>query len=141
MNKYDLNQACADHPKMSRQEWDDAYKMAWQRYYTIEHIETILRRVAASRANASNALFLITWFKGSIDFERIHPLESGFLRRKSRTDRRPGFKIEPPLVFYPKYWTETAVKLVQWPGSICGCGGFTSVSSAIRRGSNTPISP
>ena len=40
----------------------------------------MLRRVASSRANASNALFLITWFKGSIDFENIHPLESGFLR-------------------------------------------------------------
>ena len=56
--------------------------MAWQRYYTTEHIETILRRVAATRANASNALFLITWFKGSIDIEEIHPLESGFLRRQ-----------------------------------------------------------
>ena len=44
----------------------------------------------------------------------MHPLESGFLRLKSRTDRRPGFKIESPLVFYPKYWAETAVKLARW---------------------------
>ena len=114
MNKYDLNHACAGHSKMSLQEWNQAYKMAWQRYYTIEHIETILRRVAASRANASNALFLITWFKGSIDLEHIHPLESGFLRRKSRRDRRPSFPIEPIWRFYPKYFTETAVKLVRW---------------------------
>ena len=47
MNKYDSNHVCADHPKMSRQEWDEAYKLAWQRYYTTEHIETILRRVAS----------------------------------------------------------------------------------------------
>jgi radical SAM superfamily enzyme YgiQ (UPF0313 family) len=114
MNKYDLNHACADHPKMSRQEWDEAYKLAWKRYYTIEHIETILRRVASSRANASNALFLITWFKGSIDLEQIHPLEGGFLRRKSRRNRRPGFPIESPLLFYPKYWAETVVKLARW---------------------------
>src|SRR5471032_1208158 len=46
LNKYDLNHICTNHPKMSREEWDRAYKMAWQRYYTIEHIETVLRRVA-----------------------------------------------------------------------------------------------
>ena len=64
---------------MSREEWDRAYKMAWQRYYTIEHVETIMRRVAVTtKANASNALFLITWFMGSINIEHIHPLEGGF---------------------------------------------------------------
>lgn len=51
MNKYDLNHICTTHPKMPREDWDRAYKMAWQRYYTIDHIETIMRRVAARRAN------------------------------------------------------------------------------------------
>src|ERR1700693_5994726 len=60
MNKYDLNHICTTHPKMSRADWDRAYKLAWQRYYTVDHVETILRRVAKTRANASNALFLIT---------------------------------------------------------------------------------
>jgi radical SAM superfamily enzyme YgiQ (UPF0313 family) len=114
MNKYDLNHVCTTHPKMSHEEWDRAYKMAWQRYYTIEHIETILRRVAMTKANASNALFLITWFTGSINIEHIHPLEGGFLRLKFRRDRRPGFAIEPIWSFYPKYFTEVASKLVRW---------------------------
>jgi Radical SAM superfamily len=114
MNKYDANHVCTGHPKMSEREWNEANKLAWQHYYTDEHIETILRRVASSRANASNALFLITWFKGSIDFEHIHPLEGGFLRRKSRRDRRPGLPIESRTRFYPKYAFETAVKLARW---------------------------
>jgi radical SAM superfamily enzyme YgiQ (UPF0313 family) len=114
MNKYDLNHVCTSHPRMSREEWQRAYKMAWERYYTIEHIETVLRRVATTSANASNALFLITWFKGSIDIEKMHPLESGFLRRKSRRDRRSGFSVEPALLFYPRYWTELSSKLVRW---------------------------
>jgi radical SAM superfamily enzyme YgiQ (UPF0313 family) len=114
LNRYDLNHVCTTHPRMSQAEWERAYRLAWQRYYTTDHIETILRRVAASGANASNALFLITWFKGSIDFEQIHPLESGFLRRKFRRDRRPNFEREPPWRFYPRYWTETAVKLTRW---------------------------
>jgi radical SAM superfamily enzyme YgiQ (UPF0313 family) len=114
LNRYDLNHVCTTHPRMSEAEWERAYRLAWQRYYTTEHIETILRRVAASGANASNALFLITWFKGSIDLEQIHPLESGFLRRKYRRDRRPTFEREPVWRFYPRYWTETAVKLTKW---------------------------
>jgi len=114
LNKYDLNHICTTHPKMSREEWDRAYKMAWQRYYTIDHVETILRRVAKTRANASNALFLITWFMGSINIEHIHPLEGGFLRRRARRDRRPGLPIEPVCSFYPKYFAEIAGKLVTW---------------------------
>jgi radical SAM superfamily enzyme YgiQ (UPF0313 family) len=114
LNKYDLNHVCTTHPKMSASEWDRAYKAAWQRYYTIEHIETVLRRVAVTKANASNALFLLTWFKGSIDFEHIHPLESGFFRVKSRTDRRPSLPREPIWRFYPKYWTESVIKVLRW---------------------------
>jgi hypothetical protein len=114
MNRYDLNHVCTAHPKMSRAEWERAYTMAWQRYYTIEHVETILRRVAQTRANASNALFLITWFMGSINIEHIHPLESGLLRLKYRHDRRPGFPIEPIWSFYPKYLVEMASKVVRW---------------------------
>ena len=114
MNKYDLNHVCTTHPRMSRTEWDRAYKLAWQRYYTIDHIETILRRVASVGANASNALFLITWFKGSIDLENIHPLEGGFLRLKFRRDRRPGRPIEPMSRFYPAYAFEVVSKLVRW---------------------------
>jgi len=114
LNKYDLNHICTTHPKMSREAWDRAYKMAWQRYYTIEHVETILRRVAVTRANASNALFLISWFMGSINIEHIHPLEGGFLRRRYRRDRRPGFPIEPAWQFYPRHWGSVAGRLVRW---------------------------
>jgi len=114
LNKYDLNHICTTHPKMSCAEWDHAYKMAWQRYYTIEHVETVLRRVAATQANASNALFLITWFMGSINIEHIHPLEGGFLRLKFRRDRRPGFALDPAWSFYPKYFAGLASKLARW---------------------------
>jgi Radical SAM superfamily len=114
MNKYDLTHSCTTHLRMSREEWDRAYKLAWQRYYSFDHIEVVLRRVAASRANAGNALFLITWFKGSVEFEGVHPLEGGFLRRKSRRDRRPGRLIEPVWLFYPRYYSEVAIKLVRW---------------------------
>ncbi len=114
LNGYDLNHACADHPRMSRAEWDRAYREAWKTYYTLDHAETILRRAVATRANASNALFLMTWFKGCIDIEGIHPLEGGFLRLKFRRQRRPGLPVVPAWRFYPAYGVETLVKLARW---------------------------
>ncbi|HEY0302094.1 MAG TPA: hypothetical protein VGC36_12195, partial [Rhizomicrobium sp.] len=95
-------------------EWKAAYDQAWENYDTDEHIETVIRRAAAMKANASNALFLATWFSGSIKIEHIHPLESGFLRRKFRRARRPGFPLVSPLAFYPRYYAETVAKLFQW---------------------------
>jgi radical SAM superfamily enzyme YgiQ (UPF0313 family) len=114
LNKYDLNHVCMAHFRMTKEEWQQAYKLAWQRYYTFEHMETVLRRVASVGANASNALFLMTWFKGSIDFENIHPLEGGFLRLKHRCDRRLGQSIEPMWRFYPRYYFDVAIKFVRW---------------------------
>jgi hypothetical protein len=94
--------------------------MAWERYYTDEHVETVLRRSAAVGANASNTLFLATWFMGSIRIEHIHPLESGLLRRRARTARRPGLPVLSPLQFYPSYWLETATKLYRWAALYLG---------------------
>jgi hypothetical protein len=56
-----------DHLKLARagaplcrDEWERAYTMAWQRYYTVEHAEMIIRRAAVTKANVSNAVFLLT---------------------------------------------------------------------------------
>jgi hypothetical protein len=114
MNRYDLNHATTGHPRMSREEWQRAYRMAWDTYYTLDHIETVLRRAVATRISAGNAVFLITWFKGCIDIENIHPLEGGFLRLKFRRDRRPTLPLEPAWLFYPKYLAETVGKQVRW---------------------------
>jgi hypothetical protein len=124
LNKYDLNHACTTHSRMSMEEWNTAYRTAWERYYTLDHIKTILRRAAATRANVSNALFLITWFTGSIKIEKIHPLESGLLRRRYRRARRPGFPIVSPLAFYPAYYAETAIKIFRWASLYLGLRRF-----------------
>jgi hypothetical protein len=113
LNKYDLHHICANHPHMSREEWEYAYRESWRRYYTFEHCETIMRRAAALRA-FGNVLFTLTWFKASFELENVHPVESGILRRKFRRDRRPGMPIEPVWSFYPKYFAETARKLAGW---------------------------
>jgi hypothetical protein len=112
MNKYDLNHRVAHHPKMSDEEWEDAYRAAWQAFYTPEHIRTILRRSAASRnGRPGTTLTTLMWFKLVNAYEGVHPLEGGALRLKFRRDRRFGMRRENPLVFYPRYYGETLVKL------------------------------
>src|SRR5436189_2330515 len=59
LNKYDLNHVCAPHNKMSRAAWERAYHTAWETYYTMEHMETVLRRLIAKKGPASNAIMLM----------------------------------------------------------------------------------
>jgi radical SAM superfamily enzyme YgiQ (UPF0313 family) len=114
MNKYDLNHAVTVHAKMSIDEWRKTYAAAWKAYYTTAHIETILKRAAATGVSPGKALFLIVWFKGCIDLEGIHPLEGGFVRLKFRRDRRSSLRRESPLVFYPKLVAGILSKQVRW---------------------------
>ena len=114
VNKYDLNHAVVGHAQMSKDEWEQVYRSAWETYYTNEHIEIVLRRAMATGVSPGKALLLIVWFKGCISFEKIHPLEGGFLRLKFRRDRRSGLPLESPLLFYPRFVTELLVKQVKW---------------------------
>jgi hypothetical protein len=114
MNKYDLLHVTTGHPLMSKPDWERAYRMAWDAYYTPEHIATVLRRAIATRISASTMLYLLLWFSGSMAIEGIHPLESGLIRRKARRDRRPGFPIEPAISFYPKYIANLIGKYVRF---------------------------
>lgn len=113
LNKYDLNHICAGHPKMSADEWKCAYAMAWERYYTPDHIETMLKRTLACGGNAGTIAFFSFWFTSALAVEGLHPLEIGFLRRKYRRDRRPSLPRESALTFYPKYAAETVVKFAR----------------------------
>ncbi|HJZ78740.1 MAG TPA: radical SAM protein, partial [Pyrinomonadaceae bacterium] len=114
INKYDLNHAVTGHPRMSIAEWQQAYRAAWETYYTDEHIATVLRRAMATGVSPGKALFLIVWFKGCIGIEGIHPLEGGFLRLKSRRDRRSGLRRESPFGFYPQFLVQLALKQIKW---------------------------
>jgi radical SAM superfamily enzyme YgiQ (UPF0313 family) len=114
LNKYDLNHAVTTHPSMSQEEWEAAYRLAWETYYSDEHIERVLRRAAATKTSVGKTLFVLNWFVGSIRIEKIHPLEAGFVRLKYRRDRRPRFPLEPAVTFYPRFLAETVSKQLRW---------------------------
>ncbi len=114
LNKYDLNHVTTAHPRMSAEDWQGVYRKAWEQYYTNEHVEAVLRRMVAMRGRASNAILLMTWFRGSIHIEKVHPLEAGFFRYKFRKDRRSGLPIVSPLRFWASFAVESVAKLGRW---------------------------
>jgi hypothetical protein len=114
LNKYDLYHITAKHPRMSTEEWTYAYQEAWRRYYSDEHCEKIMRRAAAIRQSFSSTLLAITWFKGCLELENVHPVEGGMVRLKSRRDRRPSMPMESIWAFYPKFFGEVVGKTARW---------------------------
>jgi hypothetical protein len=112
MNRYDLEHVVTDHPRMSKQEWEDVYRLAWRTYYTPEHMATVMRRAAATGISVGRMMFLLLWFYGCVTIEKLHPLQGGYLRRKVRSDRRPDLPIQHPLVFYPKFALDLVAKHV-----------------------------
>jgi hypothetical protein len=103
MNKYDLEHVCTGHPKMTPEEFSDIYRRAWDAFYTPEHVETLMRRAAASGMRPRRIMRTALWFYGCHAFEKVHPLQGGIIRRKYRSDRRPTMPLESPFTFYPRF--------------------------------------
>jgi hypothetical protein len=108
LNKYDLCHAVARHARMSSAEWEDVCREAWKAYYTPEHLETVMRRGEALGMEYARTREGLVFFRHCFRREGVHPEEGGILRIKRRRDRRPGLRRENPLVFYPRFWWETA---------------------------------
>jgi hypothetical protein len=95
---------------MSKAEWEKLYNDAWTIYYTPQHIETILRRAQACGINILRLAQIILWFASSLSIEKVHPLQGGFFRLKSRYERRPELPIEPIWKFYPSLACDFLIK-------------------------------
>jgi Radical SAM superfamily len=130
LNKYDLEHVTTVHPAMSKAEWEDIYRRAWETFYSPDHIETLMRRAAATRISAGKTLFLLMWFYGSAFVEKVHPLQGGYLRLKARRDRRPTLPRENLFVFYPRYVGELVAKHAHMARVVVK---YARVRRAIRR--------
>ena len=103
MNKYDLEHVCTGHAKMAPEEFQDIYRRAWDAFYSPQHVETMMRRAVVSGMKPRRIMRAALWFYGCHAFEKVHPLQGGYVRRKYRLDRRPTMPVESPFVFYPRF--------------------------------------
>ena len=108
LNKYDLTHVVARHPTMSKEQWEDVYRRAWDAFYTPEHMETVIRRNEAFGLKYTRVFKSLVFYHYCVAREGVHPMDGGLLRIKSRRDRRPGLPLENPLLFYPRVWWEAA---------------------------------
>ncbi len=102
MNKYDLEHVTTGHPLMSAAEWAAIYREVWDLYYTEAHAETLMRRAVVSGIKPVNMVRHAVQIRCAMAYEKVHPQQCGYFRRKVRRQRRPGLARENPLVFYPK---------------------------------------
>jgi len=100
LNRYDLEHVTSRHPRMTADQWQAVYDRAWHLYYSPEHVAELLRRAKADGVGARHVAYAVISYYASYRFERVHPLQCGFFRRKVRTTRRPGLARENPLVFH-----------------------------------------
>jgi radical SAM superfamily enzyme YgiQ (UPF0313 family) len=103
LNTYDLVHVTAPHETMSKEALFAIYDKAWDLYYSPEHVERIIRRTKAWGFRSQEMMLKLLTFYASWKLEGVHPLESGFLRRKYRRDRRSTMPRESFFAFYPRY--------------------------------------
>jgi radical SAM superfamily enzyme YgiQ (UPF0313 family) len=110
LNKYDLEHAVTDHPKMTREQLQDIYTEAWDLYFTRDHIETLLRRAAATGVPVGSLAKALIQFASQMQLEKIHPLQSGLIRLKHPDERRPGLARESAWVLYLRHARDLIVR-------------------------------
>jgi hypothetical protein len=118
LNIYDVEHVCTAHPAMSRREWEGIYREAWSLYYSPAHVKTLLRRAVATGVPLASLVKVLVSFATTVPLENVHPLQSGLLRLKHPSERRPGLPRENPVLFWPRFAWETCVKHVRLAGVI-----------------------
>jgi hypothetical protein len=112
LNLYDVEHVCTAHDRMSQQEWESVYREAWEQYYTPQHLETLMRRAATTSIRLGSLVTILLNFSTTLKVENVHPLQSGILRLRHPSERRPGLPRENPLLFWPRFAIETVGKTI-----------------------------
>ncbi|HYY15947.1 MAG TPA: radical SAM protein [Gammaproteobacteria bacterium] len=112
-NLYDSFHETTHHPYMQSGLWTKAYQEAWEKFYGYENMKAILLRTK-TESSYWNTFKNLIWYKSSVFVYHEHPMISGFIRFKGRTQRRPGLPIEPVWVYWPKRMAELAGEYYHW---------------------------
>ncbi|MGF1610918.1 MAG: B12-binding domain-containing radical SAM protein, partial [Kiloniellales bacterium] len=85
MNIYDLEHVCTGHAVMSKAEWQGIYNRAWDLYYSDDHVKTLMKRCVVSGNKPERIWAHTLQFAGCMRYEKVHPLQGGYFRRKIRS--------------------------------------------------------
>jgi hypothetical protein len=113
-NKRDSFHATIKHPRMSAEEWTEAYESAWQTFYSKENMIKNLARWSDRPKNYWNLMSIFFWYKNAALIEKQHPMVAGFFRLKDRTTRRPGYAVDSIPVHLWKRAKENTALFITW---------------------------
>jgi radical SAM superfamily enzyme YgiQ (UPF0313 family) len=113
-NKRDSFHATIEHPRMSAEEWTEAYENAWRTFYSKENMIRILSQWKDHPRNYWNLMSIFFWYKNAALIEKQHPMVAGFFRLKERKARRAGYAIDSLPVHAWKRAREVSKLIVTW---------------------------
>jgi len=113
-NKRDSFHATIAHPRMSGEEWTEAYESAWKTFYSKENMIKSLSRWSDRPKNYWNLMSIFFWYKNAALIEKQHPMVAGFFRLKDRTTRRPGYAVDSIPVHLWKRAKENTALFITW---------------------------
>ncbi|MCZ6778164.1 MAG: radical SAM protein [Acidobacteria bacterium] len=111
LNRFDSFHPVMDHPNMSAEQWSEAYQQCWKTFYSFDTLRQVL-----SRANPHTYWGLFKnylWYRAAM-IEDAHPMITGFLRLKDRTQRRRGYAVESRFAHLRRRIPEVARQLRAW---------------------------
>jgi len=100
-NTYDSAHVAVEPERMTGKELMEAYRRAWDQFYSTEHMVNVLRMWRHDWHYYWDRLFFFAWYLYASRVERLHPMNCGFWTIRHRRDRRAGFPVEG---FIPFWW-------------------------------------
>ena len=73
-------------------------------------METLLKRAAVTKVPMFSLAKVLVQFSTMMQFEKVHPLQSGLIRMRHPTEQRPGLAPENVVMFYLRYGRDLIVR-------------------------------
>ena len=100
-NTYDSAHVAVAPERMTPDELMTSYRNAWDQFYAIDHMVSVLKVWRHDWSTYWNRLFFFAAYLYASRIERLHPMNCGFWTVRHRDDRRSGLPREG---FLPFWW-------------------------------------
>ena len=100
LNTYDSAHVAVKPERMTCDELMQAYKDAWEQFYSTEHMINVLRLWKRDHFAYRERLSFFAWYLYSSRIEGLNPMNCGFWTVRRRNDRRAGFPQEAAVPFW-----------------------------------------
>jgi hypothetical protein len=99
-NTYDSAHVAVKPERMTCEELAQAYRDAWEQFYSTEHMVNVLRFWKRNHFAYRERLSFFAWYLYSSRVEGLNPMNCGFWTVRRRNERRPGFPKEALVPFW-----------------------------------------